>query len=72
MKEASAADWFFLAMTRWRQGQPAEARKLFDKAVEWTRKNQSGDPELQRFQAEAASLLGIAQEPTGSKPVVKS
>ena len=53
-----AADWFFLAMTRWRQGQPAEARKWFDRAVEWTKKNQSGDPELLRFQAEAAASWG--------------
>ena len=66
-----ATDWFFLAMTRWRQGQPAEARKLFDKAVEWTRKNQSRNPELQRFQSEAAALLGISGEPAGPKPVAK-
>ena len=45
-KGGEAADWFFLAMTRWRQGQPAEARKWFDRAVAWTRKNQPEDPEL--------------------------
>ena len=70
-KGGEATDWFFLAMTRKRQGQAAEARKWFDQAVEWTKKNQAGDPELQRFQAEAAALLGIGQEPTGSKPAVK-
>ena len=57
-KGGEAADWFFLAMTRWRQGQPAEARKWFDRAVAWTRKNQPGNPELQRFQAEAEAAPG--------------
>jgi serine/threonine protein kinase len=70
-KGGQAADFFFMAMTRWQQGQQDEARRWFDKAVVWTRENQSGDPELLRFQAEAARLLGVTLESAGSKPVVK-
>jgi serine/threonine protein kinase/Flp pilus assembly protein TadD len=66
-KGGVASDWFFLAMTRWRQGQRAEARKWFDQAVEWTKKNSAGDPELLRFQAEAAALLEIADKPLAWK-----
>jgi hypothetical protein len=36
------------------------ARKWYDKAVEWTEKNQPGNPELRRFGTEAAALLKIA------------
>ena len=67
-----ANDWFFLAMTRWRQNQTADARKWFDQAIEWTKKNQSTNPaELQQFQAEAQALLGIGTLSQGSKPAAK-
>ncbi len=67
-----ANDWFFLAMTRWRQNQPSEALKWFEKASDWTKKNQPMNPELQRFQAEAQGLLGIAKQAPESTSAVKS
>jgi hypothetical protein len=39
--------------------------------LEWTKKNEPTNPELQRFQAEAQALIGIATLPPGSKPAVK-
>jgi tetratricopeptide (TPR) repeat protein len=55
-----AIDWLFLAMTRWHQGKKGEGRDCFDRAVAWIlRNNRSKDPELHRFQAEAAALLGL-------------
>ena len=53
-------DWFFLAMTRWQLGDKDEARKWYDKAVEWMEKNSPDNEELRRFRAEAAELLGLA------------
>lgn len=53
-------------MARWRQNQPAEARKWLDQAVTWTKKNQPRNPELQRFQAEVETLMGLAKEPPAS------
>ena len=38
-----ANDWFFLAMTRWRQNDKAEARKWFDQAVAWTKNKKPDD-----------------------------
>jgi tetratricopeptide (TPR) repeat protein len=53
-----AYDWIFLAMTRWQLGQKDEARRWFDRSADWSRDHP--DEELQRFQAEAAQLLGLA------------
>jgi tetratricopeptide (TPR) repeat protein len=70
-KGGDANDWFFLAMTRWRQNNKAEARKWYDQAVAWTRKNSPDNPELKHFQEEAALLLESGTPPGGSKPTVK-
>ena len=53
-----AYDLFFLAMTYWHQGNKKEAREMYDRAVAWTEKNKPNDPELRKFRAEAAALLG--------------
>ncbi len=53
-----AYDSFFLAMTYWHQGNKKEAREMYDRAVAWTEKNKPDDPELRKFRAEAAALLG--------------
>jgi tetratricopeptide (TPR) repeat protein len=67
-KGGDANDWFFLAMTRWKQNQPAEARKWYDQASAWTKQNQPQNlDELQRFQAEAKTLMGLDNPPAGSK-----
>ena len=51
-----AIDFFSLAMTRWHQGKPEEAKHLFDQAATYVQHN-PGDAELQRFHREAKALL---------------
>jgi superkiller protein 3 len=55
-------EWFFLAMAHWQQGNKADARKWYDKGVEWMDKNQPENKELRRFRAEAAELLGVEEK----------
>jgi tetratricopeptide (TPR) repeat protein len=52
-------DWFVLAMAHWQLNQKDEARKEYDRAVEWMEKNNPDDEELRRFSAEAGELLGV-------------
>ncbi len=47
-------------MTFWKLGNHSEVRQYFDQAVAAMKKEQSKDPELHRFHAEAAALLGLA------------
>jgi serine/threonine protein kinase len=54
-----AHDLFFLAMTRWHQGDKKDAREMYDRAVAWAEKNKPDDPELRGLRAEAAALLGL-------------
>jgi serine/threonine protein kinase/Tfp pilus assembly protein PilF len=67
------ADFFFLAMTCWNQGQKAKAREWFDRAVAVANKDSSPEyrlGELHYFHAEAAALLGLpgpAAEPPPQK-----
>ncbi len=56
-------DWFFLAMAYWNLGEKEEARKWYDRAVEWMETKRPDDAELARFRAEAAALLGISDSP---------
>ena len=49
-------------MARWKLGDKAEARRWYDKGVEWMDKNQPENKELRRFRAEASELLGLAVE----------
>ena len=51
--------WFFLAMSHGQLDETEEARKWYDRAVEWIEKNKSNDEELRRFGSEAAELLKI-------------
>jgi Flp pilus assembly protein TadD len=55
-KPGGAIDFFFLAMTRWHQAQPDEARRLFAQAATYLRHN-PGDQELSAFFKEARALL---------------
>jgi serine/threonine-protein kinase len=57
-----AGDWFFLAMAQWKLGRHKEAREWFEKAVQWTEKNQLDNEELRRFRAEAEELLGVKKK----------
>jgi tetratricopeptide (TPR) repeat protein len=63
-----AADGFFLAMAHWKAGRKDEARRWYDKALNWAKKGKP-DEETQRFHAEAAALLGLPApaEPGGGK-----
>jgi len=53
-------DWLLLAMTRWQLGDHQEAKRYYDRSVEWINKFARQNQELSRFRAEAARLLGIA------------
>jgi tetratricopeptide (TPR) repeat protein len=55
----TAHDWFFLAMTAWNQGNRHEARQCFDTALSVLKGDRKDDPELLRFHAEAAALMGL-------------
>jgi serine/threonine protein kinase/Flp pilus assembly protein TadD len=52
----------FIAMSYWRLGNKDEARRWYDRAVEWMDKNQPKDEDFRRFRAEAAELLGIEKK----------
>jgi serine/threonine protein kinase/tetratricopeptide (TPR) repeat protein len=55
-------DWFFLAMAHWQLGNPAEARKWYDKSVEYVKKLGRAHEEQNRFRKEAAGLLGVEED----------
>jgi uncharacterized protein HemY len=65
----SPADWLFLAMAQWQKGDKDQARQWYGKAVNGMENNKSQDEELRRFRSEAASLLGVTEQPqsTGKK-----
>jgi serine/threonine protein kinase/tetratricopeptide (TPR) repeat protein len=67
-KAGNGADWFFLAMTAWRQGNKEQAREWFDKAVRWTEQNAPRNEELHRFRTEAAALLDIKENAADTPP----
>ena len=63
-------DFFFLAMAHWQLGNKDQARKWYDRAVEWMEKNKPRHAELLRFRAEAEALLGATTKPA-SRPAAK-
>jgi serine/threonine protein kinase/tetratricopeptide (TPR) repeat protein len=62
-KGGDGNDWFFLAMAHEKLGNKAEARRWYDRALEWMQKHQPENAELRRFQVEAAEVLGLAKTP---------
>jgi len=62
-----AFDWFFLAMAHWQLKNKDDARRWYDKAVEWTQNNEPDNKELARFRDEAAKLLAIPEKPPAGK-----
>ncbi len=60
---ADPSDRFFLALAHGRNGEKAEARKWFDKAVALTKENDPTNPELLQFWTEAAQQLGQSGPP---------
>lgn len=60
-KGGNSVDWLFLAMAHWQLGDKEQAKKWYERAVEWMDKNKPQDEELKRFRTEAAELLGIKE-----------
>jgi serine/threonine protein kinase/tetratricopeptide (TPR) repeat protein len=56
-------DRLFLAMAHCQLGHRDEARHWYDQAIEWMETRKRRDPELLRFRAEAAALLGVKERP---------
>ncbi len=52
-------DWFFVAMTYSALGKSEEARRWYDRAVEWRLKESPEHMELRLFHDEAAAKLGL-------------
>jgi tetratricopeptide (TPR) repeat protein len=55
-------DWFFLSMAHRHLGDKKEARKWYDRAIEWMEKNKPKNEELVHFRAEAEKLLGVKKD----------
>jgi uncharacterized protein HemY len=53
-------DWLFLAMAQWQMGRKEQARASFGRALRG--RSQSEPTEVRRFRAEAAVLLGQAEQ----------
>jgi hypothetical protein len=60
-------DWFFLAMANWQLGERDNARKWFDQADQWMKKNQPQDAKLILVRTEAAELLNVNPDNTNRK-----
>ena len=57
-KGGDVFDWYFLAMAQWQLGHKNEARKWYDKGVEWTDKIQPAN-------------VGVAPASAGSHRVAR-
>jgi tetratricopeptide (TPR) repeat protein len=57
-KGGDASVWLFMAMTQWRLGDKDEARKWYEKAVQWLDANAKDLPWMSDVRAEAAALIG--------------
>ena len=64
-----AYDWLFLAMAHWKLGHADEARRAYERAVQWLEKNsenlaknQRTADDLRRFRAEAEVLLELKKK----------
>jgi tetratricopeptide (TPR) repeat protein len=62
--KATAANAFFLAMARWQVGERETARRWYGTAAERMAKTKWPPPDLPRFRAEAARLLGMPNPQT--------
>jgi tetratricopeptide (TPR) repeat protein len=61
--ETEAINWLFLAMCQKQLGEMDEARKSYDRAIEWMSKKPWHDAQLRRLQSEAEELLNIDNQP---------
>jgi uncharacterized protein HemY len=64
-KGGTAADWYFLACIDQRQGKTEEARRWYDRAVTWVKRNPLADKaqaaELEEIRDETARAISIAR-----------
>jgi serine/threonine protein kinase/Flp pilus assembly protein TadD len=58
-KGGDAGQWFGLAAAHARLGEKEEARRWYDRAVQWMEKHMPDHDELRRFRAEAEQALGV-------------
>jgi tetratricopeptide (TPR) repeat protein len=61
-KGGDAAQWFFLAMAHWQNGERDEAREWYARASRWTDKHGPENELFSRFRAEAAALLELTEK----------
>jgi serine/threonine protein kinase/tetratricopeptide (TPR) repeat protein len=54
-----ARDWFFVAISEWHLGNPAKARRWYDRAVRWMDENDPENDRLIEARAEAEKMLGL-------------
>src|SRR5262249_5264156 len=55
-KGGDSGQWFGLAVAHWQLRDKDEARKWYDKAVQWLEKNAPDNEELRRYRAEAEKV----------------
>jgi Flp pilus assembly protein TadD len=61
-KGGGSGQWFGLAVAHWQLGNKEEARRWYDKAVEWMEKNAPQDDGFRRYRAEAEQVLGVKKK----------
>ncbi|HZZ82061.1 MAG TPA: protein kinase, partial [Gemmataceae bacterium] len=64
-------DWFFLAMSQWQLLKKDEARKSYDRGIQWMKNDierETEDTNQIRFRHEAAELLEITDDQSTVKP----
>jgi hypothetical protein len=59
---SSAIDWFLLSMAHSQLGEADMARKWYDQADDWMRKNQPNHRRLRDFRIPAEKLLKSAEQ----------
>ena len=64
IEDANSDDWLYLAMARWQGGDHEQARRDFDRGLQWLQQNAPDDVKLGRTRVEAEELL----HPTSQRP----
>jgi len=54
--------WLYLAMAHWQLGNKDEARRRYDRVVNWMTENKPENEDLTRLHNEAAELLGVSEK----------
>jgi serine/threonine protein kinase/Flp pilus assembly protein TadD len=52
-------DWFLQSIARWQLGDKSDARKWYDRAVDWMEQHDPQNPDLAQFRKDAEGLLEI-------------